>query len=323
MSEEIHDLISKYLSGQASAEETAQVEDWAGSSEANKAEFILLQKLWVQSGESTPVIFDTQKAWIAVNARIKSAPSTPKLISLFPRKAIAIAAASVIVVIAAWWVLGSRTSYTKAVAETGMKELLLNDGTKVYLRKGASLEYPTKFKTDKRNVSLTGEAFFEVTPDAAKPFLIAAGESEVKVLGTSFTVHEQDSTVEVIVQTGKVQFSSKKHTTQTVVVMPGEKAVLAQDAISKNINADENFHAWQTKQLVFLDTPLQQVAAALSDFYAISISLNTKADSTIGSARITTSFNNQSLQSVLHELSLITSFQIKKLDQTHYEISSK
>ena len=99
----------------------------------------------------------------------------------------------------------------------------------VTLNSNSKLEFPAKFASDKREVTITGEAFFEVKPNPEKPFVINAGGAQVKVLGTSFNVSAYPKTdaVEVIVKTGKVQVTQKTEQleaeTNEVILTPGEK----------------------------------------------------------------------------------------------------
>src|SRR5215204_704964 len=321
MTEDIHDLIGKYLSGEATKEEAEKVHQWIDSDENNKADFQLLKKFWEGAGEQRPVMFDTQLAWTKVDAKIRKPAAPYRVIAMFTKKAAIAVAASLILALSAWWIVSSRTGYNNLVADTAVKDVILEDGSKVYLRNGASLRFPEKFAKDSRQVSLSGEAFFEVTPNTARPFVITAGESEVHVIGTSFTINERENNVEVIVRTGKVQFNSKLDTNMKVILVPGEKALLANNTIRKDVNTDNNFNAWQSHQLVFNNTPLGQVATTLSNYYDLNIILKKEDSAVLSKATVTATFDAQSLPSVLKELSLITSYQIKKVNETNYEIS--
>ena len=85
----------------------------------------------------------------------------------------------------------------------------LPDGSKIFLNRNSEFSYRSNFGKHRRDVKLTGEAFFEIAPDASKPFIIDAGKAKVKVVGTSFNVitNNSESAVEVFVKTGKVMLS--------------------------------------------------------------------------------------------------------------------
>ena len=96
----------------------------------------------------------------------------------------------------------------------------LPDGSVVTLNKNSSLNYPSKFKGNKRAIALKGEAFFNVTPDKENPFVINVNDVEIKVVGTSFNVRSENGVTEVIVETGVVQVTRNN---KMVELRPAEK----------------------------------------------------------------------------------------------------
>jgi transmembrane sensor len=319
---DIHNILAKYFNGEATAEENAAVQQWIAASEENRADFELLQKLWSKSGEQEQIVFDTDKAWQAVHATIHPAKAPARTISMFTRRA-AIAAAVLIVMLGLWWLIGANFNTVTVYADTTVKEVRLQDGSEVFLRKGATLKYPRKFDEHSREVSLTGEAFFEVTHDPSKPFRIKAAQAAVEVVGTSFTVNTNNNKVELIVKTGRVKFGASKENAEIIFVSAGERALLVQNTLTRQANSDENFNAWQSKQLVFNSTLLTEVARVLSDYYNVSITLKKEDAAQLSEAKVTARFNNQSLSSVLEEISLITSYRINRVSEGNYEISIK
>ena len=312
---DINSLLAKHFNGEATAEENELVQQWMAASEENRADFELLQKLWNKSGEQDEIIFDTEKAWQAVHTTIHRVKAPARTISLFTRQA-AIAAAAVIVLLGLWWLIGFSSTVT-VYADTAVKEVKLQDGSDVFLRKGSTLKYPRTFA---REVTLTGEAFFEVKRDTTKRFRINAGKAIIEVLGTSFTVKTSNNKVELTVKTGLVKFTAAG---QAHLVPAGDKAMLEGNVVIQEHNSDPNFNAWQSKQLEFNNTLLPEVARTLSDYYNVNITINKQDAAQLSGAKVTARFNNQSLQSVLEEISLITSYHINKVSQDHYEISIK
>lgn len=317
---DIHNLLAKYFNGEATAEEGEIVQQWISASEENQADFNLLQQLWNKSAEPQELVFDTGKAWQAVNTKIQQPART---IRMFPRRAAIAVAAAVIVLLGLWWLVGANFSTVTVYADTAVKEVRLQDGSQVFLRKGATLKYPKKFEENSRNVSLTGEAFFEVTHDPSKPFRIKAEQAAVEVVGTSFTVNTNHDSVALVVKTGRVKFGADQSNAEIVLVSAGERASLVRNTLSKAVNTDENFNAWQSKQLVFANASLQEVARVLSDYYNVNITINKQDAAQLAGAKLTARFNDQSLASVLQEISLITSYQINRVSEGNYEISIK
>ena len=312
---DIHSLLAKHFNGEATAQENEAVRQWIAASEENRADFELLQKLWNKSGEQEQITFNTEKAWQAVHTTIQKIKAPASTISLFTRRA-AIAAAAIVVLLGLWWLIGYNNTVT-VYADAAVKEVRLEDGSEVFLRKGATLKYQRSFN---REVSLTGEAFFEVKRDTAKRFRINAGRAIIEVLGTSFSVKTSNNKVELTVKTGLVKFVAAG---QVRLVPAGEKATVEGNVVSQQHNANDNFNAWQSKQLVFSNTLLPEVARTLSDYYKVNITINKQDAAQLSEAKVTARFNNQSLQSVLHEISLVTSCHINKVSEDHYEISIK
>src|SRR5688572_8273111 len=271
MTDEMHSLIGKYFSGQATADEERLVQQWVAASEQNRSDFDLLEKLWHKSGEQETIQFNTNKAWTTVDGRIK-AHKTP-VRRMKPYTWTIAVAASLVLVFGMWWIFSNNFNTRTVVADVAVKEVLLEDGSKVYLRKGSSLEYKTHFDKDRREVGLTGQAFFDVAPDPSKPFVISAAQTKVEVVGTSFSVNTLNDKVELIVKTGKVRFGTADNLQQSILVVAGERALFASNNINKEQNKDVNFDAWQSRQLQFNNTPLPQVLAVLNDYYHVNIQI--------------------------------------------------
>jgi transmembrane sensor len=123
------------------------------------------------------------------------------------------------IAIYAMWGLGSRKNQ-EFIAENGIKKVILNDGTLVWLHGSSKLSYYEK--SDGRFAELDGEALFEVTKDASRPFSIEYKDVNVRVVGTSFSLKTGDS-VQLLVLTGKVNLSSSSNK-QGVNIFPNEKA---------------------------------------------------------------------------------------------------
>ncbi len=321
MTDEMHSLIGKYFSGQATADEERLVQQWVAASEQNRSDFDLLEKLWHQSGEQETIQFDTNQAWKTVDGRIK-AHRTP--VRRMKRYTWTIAvAASLVLVFGMWW-LNSTSDNKTIVADGGYRVVTLRDGTKVHLREGGSMEYNVRsYNMDRREISLKGQAFFDVAHDPSRPFVISAAQTKVEVVGTSFSVNTLNDKVELIVKTGKVKFGAASNLQQSILVTAGEKALFAANTINKEQNKDVNFDAWQSRQLQFNNTPLSQVLAVLNDYYHVNIQIKREDAAQVSAANITASYNNQPLNSVLDEIALITSYRIQKISDTAYEISIK
>jgi ferric-dicitrate binding protein FerR (iron transport regulator) len=184
----------------------------------------------------------------------------------------------------------------------------LPDGTVVTLNYNSKLHYPKQFTGKFRKVSIEGEAFFEVKPDASKPFVISAGKAQIKVLGTSFNVCARpgDKTVEVTVETGKVQVGCHELAQQpchNLILTPGEKGIMftSDNEFKKSLNENPNVTAWKTHDLVFHKTRLEEVITNLENVYHADIQLS---DPSFNDLVLTAHFNNQSIDFILEVIRL-------------------
>lgn len=184
-----------------------------------------------------------------------------------------------------------------------LKTVTLPDGTLVSLNSNTKLSYPQIFSGKTREVSFEGEAFFEVKPDKNKPFIIHAGQAQIKVLGTSFNVsaYPQTELVEVVVETGRVQVSeqmTKTAKTNELILTPGDKGTLVYSSHSlyKTTNQNPNYLAWKTRILTFKATSLTKVIGELEKVYKVNIRL---ADQELGGLLLTAQFNDYSLDFIL------------------------
>lgn len=164
------------------------------------------------------------------------------------------------------------------------KTITLSDGSQVILEGNSSLQIGQEFGQNKREVYLNGEAFFQVTKNADKPFLVYSGKVVTKVLGTSFRIkaYEQDADVSVDVRTGKVTVFKQLDKTQTeplrseeIILTPNQQAVFVKKedkfvktlvekpAILNKENAKNRFE--------FLETPIIEVLSTLEELYGVKI----------------------------------------------------
>ena len=137
----------------------------------------------------------------------------------------------------------------KITATTGNDEknlrVTLPDGSSVILNRNTRLSYRSNFGRSGRNVSLDGEAFFEITPDKSNAFTVDAGKAMIKVLGTSFNVitNNDESAVEVFVETGHVMLYDESGS-QNIMLDPGFVGTLSQKSSKKKLNDNPNYMAW-------------------------------------------------------------------------------
>lgn len=150
----------------------------------------------------------------------------------------------------------------------GQYQIVLADGTKVWLNASSSLIFPSHFSGDKRGVKLEGEAYFEVAHDAAKPFLVQTAESEVEVLGTSFNVmaYPEEQKNEITLLTGSVNVKKGKEARRLI---PGQQAEIQrkETGIRVGVVDIEPIIAWKNGVFLFDQSELPQVMRQIGRWY--------------------------------------------------------
>ncbi len=292
------DVLVKVIIGESTDEESRQVDQWLEADSDNRKYFAGLKSIWESSLLlKTDEGIDVDKAWAGFRERTsKEAPlNRPK------RNWWMAAAAATVVVAAGLWVLSvSRTDNRYITSATGnfTKTDTLPDGTTVTLNQHSALKYSAGMADQKqREVTLQGEAFFDVRPDKSRPFIISAGNTKITVLGTSFNVKTLGSKTEVIVESGLVQVENAG---QAARVKPGEKITSDSGLMEKQPIKGELYSYYRTGKLVCKDTPLQELVMSLNEIYDVTIVIKNPA---IEQKKINTVFDNKTLPEILQVIS--------------------
>lgn len=299
----IEEILVKYFQGTCSEEEKSRVEQFRAE---QPQEFDLMEKLWQKRQQIQVQHFDPQQAWQKVHRQIKPNPKS-KVRELYFRYGVA-ASLLFILSVSAWFWYQSAINPPNFISATHQASpIQLEDGTKVWLNKGAYLRYPPSFTSSKRMVYLSGEAFFEVARDTLHPFIVQAQGTTVKVLGTSFNVQSQDAQTQVSVATGRVEVSTKQGK-EAVRLSPGYTAQVIREEIQVT-PASLNFQAWRTGKFIFQDRPLPEVIQELNSYYDHKLRLlNNPSD-----CRLTISFDRENLAQVKEAIALICNVNFQSL----------
>ncbi|GAA0525443.1 FecR family protein [Chitinophaga japonensis] len=234
------------------------------------------------------------------------------------------AAAAVLLLLAgaAWWYRAGRgpaeLRQQTLVTQAGQhRQLELADGTKVWLSPASTLQYPQRFTGPAREVSLSGEAFFEVAPGAEHPFIIHSGAVDTRVLGTSFTIqaYAAQPDIGVTVVTGKVAVSTAQAGSQPAVTLSPQQQVVFSKATGRLRKTDKV----DTRPLLlrragilkYNRAPLQEVVAELGCYYNVSIIIEGPTDNCFYFGEFNT---NRELEKALRQLCLTLNATLVKKD---------
>ena len=182
--------------------------------------------------------------------------------------------------------------------------ITLSDGSKVTLEANSKLSYNTNFEGSTREVFLSGEAFFEVSKNPKKPFIVYANELVTKVLGTSFAIKAfaTDQRVVVSVKTGRVSvFTNKSRATSTtelerITLIPNQQAIFSrkEEELTRSLVEQPQLviSKQELLQFVFTNAPVSSIFEALKKAYGVEIQFN---EETLSGCRLTTSLSNETL----------------------------
>ncbi|MGL5111333.1 MAG: FecR family protein [Flavobacterium sp.] len=191
-------------------------------------------------------------------------------------------------------------------------QLVLADGTKVWLNASSSITFPTTFIQDQRKVAITGEAYFEVAKDKKHPFVVTANGSEVTVLGTHFNInsYRDEKSIKTTLLEGSVLVSKKN---QKVLLQPGEQAELSRAGVLQ-VNKLENFDdvmAWRNGNFHFSNASLENVMNQLSRWYDVDVVFE--------KGLITRNFDGE----ISRDLNLNDVLKILETNNIHFKIEGK
>ncbi|MCF2486934.1 FecR domain-containing protein [Dyadobacter sp. CY347] len=330
MSEE---LLARYLAETASEKEIEQVNAWLAQSPENERELATYRLIWDHSAYAakTNVPVSTDAAWDKMKAKMaKPAPAVAPETSKPAAREIEFkpqtvqrklpitvwAAAMVVLALLAfgWFHFQSNqpAEMQRIVTTNNTSDSVLPDGTKVFLNYNSSLTYPANFDGDLRTVSLQGEAFFDVKPDAAHPFVIDANGTEIRVLGTSFNVKAyKEAPVRVDVSTGKVQVSKASNKVQLV---KGQGAEVLDDTI-RGLEANRNMLSYHTQVYDFNAADLNEVITSIRDGYHVDVRLSNQQ---IAQCRLTIRFEKEPLDATLSVIAETLDLDLRKEGKVYW-----
>lgn len=294
------ELLVKYMLGEASEDEQRLVEAWIKSNAANKKQYEAFKEIWEESKKLAAVTtVDEDAAWQRFKGRINAPKQTAIVKTMKPLNWLRIAALFIVIVGAGYfgYRFFSEQQVKNMVVVSHQSTLIdtLPDGSVVTLNKNSSVDYPSKFKGDTRTVALKGEAFFNVTPNKQKPFIIHVNDVTIRVVGTSFNVRSINGVTEVIVETGIVQVSRKN---KMVELKPKEKLKISgQDsAMVKAAEPEKLYNYYRSKQFVCDGTPLWKLVEVLNEAYDTTIVIDNPR---LRNHSLNTTFENESLDRIL------------------------
>lgn len=349
--ENLEQLIALYLAGEASPQQEEELFDLLHHDKDALFFFEAFSEYWngAKKTEASDIQDEIHFQQIISIAEKRPAPGAQgEVLNIAPSRKFSfkslLVAASIVALVIVGFVFYSNSSASESnypalnevVAKKGTRtHLVLPDGSTVWLNADSRLEYAGSFSDSLREVTLTGEAFFDIKKDAQRPFVVHTSDLDIKVLGTAFNVksYPRDEVIETTLIHGMIEVSSTNQPgAPKVILHPHDKLVFNktgskdnQQISGKTIPAAKPFTittlprqlndtairetAWIYNKLIFDGETFREIAAAMERWYDVKIVFH---DEKIASLPIHVQFRNETIDEALFALQQIESFSYKK-----------
>ncbi len=267
------DILYKFFEGNASFEEEAAVKQWMEESAENRLVFLKERKLFdAMLLLGNEEIIKNGKKRFSIN------------LSSLRTELIKIAAVVAITLGGSYFYYQSSLEKELMAMQTitvpaGQRiNITLVDGTNVWLNARTSLSYPVKFGKNNRQVVLDGEAYFDVTKDKSKPFIVQTDNYNVEVLGTQFDVNAYSETgeFETTLMSGSVKVASASDSTQKITLKPNSKVFLQDGKLHVTAVDDYNPYRWKEGLICFKNETFTSIMKDFEKYYGLTIQVKNK-----------------------------------------------
>ena len=325
--------ILRQLNGEASPEEVDSFSNWLLENPENFDLFIEIKKIW-EADMRKEIKFDSQNARNRINKTVKIQKKKEFVLNNLQRIAAAVVIIASLAGLTFYYTLDDINvriaeativnQITKSSNAGEQLRLTLPDGSIVLLNAQSSIQFPERFDKNSRQVVLEGEAFFDVTKDPNRPFIVKTRNLNTTVLGTSFNIRAfKGKESFVTVSTGKVKvenLDSKEHL--QVQLLPNEQVVVNPNADEFNVNEvnAKNYITWTFGCLKFNNEDLEDVASELERWFDVKITLENINSSNL---KVNGSFKEKKLYNILDGLCYMYDLEYKFNSETEILIYQK
>ena len=325
------EALARYLTGESSRDEVAQLEGRLNAQPADKALMDSLAQVTQRMAAGALSDLDVDAALLKVKARRSAVDARPLKLDrsvaqprfAWPLPLSAIAAVAVFAIsVAGFLSLRDRPtqptvpSASRMVATgVGMIDSLrLPDGTRVVLGPRSSITIAANYGVQHRDVEVNGDAYFDVLHDAAKPFTVHAPGVTIQDVGTRFTVRtDARDGVAVSVSQGSVSLQGVNTNGHGIVLHPGDRGSVLPNGQAVTRRGTREDMAWMRGRLVFREAPLTEVIASLKRWYGLDLKVT---DESLSSRHLTATFSGESPERVLEVIRLVLGADIERRGDT-------
>lgn len=324
----IFEALSSILNGNPSDEEKSLFDKWISENEAHKKTFEYLSGIKAEQ-KSEVIKWDKEKIWNITQGKIRE-NRFRKTLTLWRSIAASVA---ILFLVSTFFFLYSgfptmnKVATIKTETPYGITTMVeLSDGSVIYLNAGSELQYPAVFNKDERKVILSGEAYFDISKNKEKPFIVEVGGIDIKVLGTKFNVQSyyDDSEIVTTLIEGSVSLrDSDKPTHQDKIILkPNNKAVFNKRLKHfqiKPVNDASAYISWLKGNYFFEDEQFLSIIKKLERGFNVNIKVDVEK---LQNEKYTGMFdNNESLEEIIDIMKLKRGFDYYTLKDTLHIIN--
>lgn len=339
--EDIWPVIVRYLDKSIDEADSNKLEEWLGTSNENQRILHAIDRIWKSTEEKSQDSLINQlnleKDWDNIADRIKYSNTGEKQARIHRFRKLRkrqqlfsnllkAAALILVAVTSGFLTLQYAPQPADQYAEPVFNEIGTNageranvelgDGTKVMLNAASKLVVPETFSSEKREVELIGQAFFDVKSDRNRPFYIQTDQAIVEVIGTAFDVrsYEDDNDMIVVVREGTVELSKHEEPDNRIIVNEGYKgtvSVVNGHLSAEMFNDPQVYFGWMDGRLVFENTPIVDVFKHLERWYDVTVQYDS-TDEKLVKQKFTADLKTRSIKEVLEviQMSMKVEFEI-------------
>jgi len=262
-------IIVKYLAGEELSQK--ELELVLSIEQSNRKEFDEIRDIY-HSNIFDKLDFDSSKAYQNILKKLERDSKTLNHKPLFQKTWFRVAASLLLLISIGFFTAKNYHWEIKQTNTTAsIQKIILPDGSELMLDKNASISYERTIITDfERKISMSGRAHFHITKDPEHPFTIHSSVVDVTVLGTQFTINENNGQTQIVLEEGRIQLSSNENVEGVTLDKPGMQIILTKFSIVKeNMVSPELYASWKENRLSFNQCSVQDVLQFISDSYHI------------------------------------------------------
>lgn len=329
---EYYSLIIKFFAGEISDNELTQLKLWLELNPDNRRIFDEENELWQEASIKTKFEnYKNDSAWLNISSKLGLGNNSVKSVTLLRKNnfRIIIAAAAVACLMAlggiSLWIV-SRNYYHQMIAGSTIVEtkegekarIILSDSSEVILNSDSRVQYVGNYNMTDRRVKLSGEAFFDISTNPEKPFVVQLDNMSISATGTRFNVFsfKNENRVETTLEEGTISVSVKGK--EPINVRSGQQVVYfvnTGEVMVFDVNTD-TYTSWKENMLRFNDTPLEEAFRRIGRKYNVTFEITNRD---LLDLKYTATFIDESVEEVMQMLKAVSPITYK----IYYRTSAK